>query len=169
MNKFQKILKKSRLNWKSYEERLQRTGLMSLEDRRRMIDLTEAYKFMGGGQYENFNFVRNRHRIHTRSSDNGNLVSEKCLLNVRKNFFYNRITKDWNELPREVRNSETIEDFKRNYISYANDKKWLHCTCIPNHYTFAYSIDHCYRAFMMMHCNVISNKRINIVWPTYYL
>ena len=102
-----------------YEERLEKLEMPSLEERRRRGDLIQCFKTMNGhGDIDPntwFNFIRDRHDVHTRQHEANNLCADKCRLNVRKNFFVNRITNDWNDLPAEVKNATSTNSFKNQY------------------------------------------------------
>ena len=102
-----------------YEERLAKLGMQSLEERRRRGDQIQCFKTVNGyGDIDPnawFRFVRDRHDVDTRNHEADNMVLEKCRLNVRKNFFVNRIVKDWNDLPMEVRRASSINSFKNQY------------------------------------------------------
>ena len=107
----------------SYEERLKALGMESLEDRRRRGDLIQCYKTMNGhgdiDPLEWFEFVQDRHDKNTRTHAANNIVPDKCNLNVRKNFYTNRVAKSWNDLPHDVRNAPSTNSFKNRYDEYA--------------------------------------------------
>ena len=102
-----------------YEERLEKLGIQSLEERRRRGDLIQCFKTVNGhGDIDPnawFKFVRDRHDVETRSHEANNIVVEKCRLNVRKNFFVNRVVNDWNDLPIEVKYATSTNAFKNQY------------------------------------------------------
>ena len=100
----------------------QQSSLTSLEERRRRGDLIQCYKTMNGyGDIEpdsRFSFVRARHEINTRTHAADHIIQDKCQRNVRKNFFTNRVAKDWNELPFEIKNARSTNSFKNLYDLY---------------------------------------------------
>ncbi|KAK4819810.1 hypothetical protein QYF61_011829 [Mycteria americana] len=78
------------LEQKSDEERLRELGLFSLEKSRFRGDLIALYNYLKGGCREG-----------------------RFRLDIRKNFFTERVIKHWNRLPREVVESPSLEVFKR--------------------------------------------------------
>ena len=104
-----------------YEERLAKLNLMSLEDRRKRGDLIYMFKLMKGiidvdyrkfftlSRDANSNYMLLRgHQYHVKQQEN-------CNGDKRLNFFTIRIINPWNELPAEVVNSKSINEFKSNY------------------------------------------------------
>ena len=102
-----------------YEDRLKHCNMITLEQRRQRGDVIEVYKMLNG--YTSlvnehfFTFTSQRHDVITRSSTNKNLVSEKCRLDIRKNFFPNRVVQFWNQLPLDIREAESVNSFKNAY------------------------------------------------------
>jgi len=110
----------------NYDDRLKMCNLTMLEDRRRRGDLIQLFKLLNGYSSMNvehlFCYTSQRHNVHTRSASNNHLVAEKSRLDVRKNFFTNRVVSKWNELPIEVRETESVNSFKNLYDDFMNGK-----------------------------------------------
>ena len=108
----------------SYEERLRECCMTTLEQRRERGDMIQVFKMLNGYiSMDNecfFNFASQRHDILTRYVANESLVAEKCRLEIRKNFFTNRVVRSWNALPLEVRSAESVNSFKNHYDDWVS-------------------------------------------------
>ena len=97
---------------KPYDARLKKCKLMTLEQRRRRYDQIEMFKVMKGiykiDKDQLFELNKNPTRGHELK------VQKKfSRLNVRKNFFTNRVVDDWNHLPASAVTSKNVLGFKK--------------------------------------------------------
>jgi hypothetical protein len=98
----------------SYEEKCKELNLETLEARRKNQDLVQAYKMIRGNEKLNrTTLFRHVDGGRTRQdADKLNLKQSQARLEIRKNFFTQRIIKDWNEIPTDVKNVRSVAGFK---------------------------------------------------------
>ena len=105
-------------NGMSYEKRLEKIGITSLEERRLRGDMIQQFKFFKGLNTINWysNQLVSTHNHETRQH---NVYSrETCHSNSRHNFFTNRIVNQWNRLSIDCRESTSVNKFKNTYDFY---------------------------------------------------
>lgn len=104
----------------SYEERLRKLGLTTLQTRRLRGDLIETFKIITGKEQVNREtfFQMNRSVYDTRGHC-FKLATSRSRLEVRRNFFSQRVISHWNRLPAHVVEADTVNTFKNRL-----DKEW---------------------------------------------
>ena len=106
---------------KPYEERLKILKLYPLEARRMRGDLIEAFKLLKGLEsIKPEEFFTLSHNTGTRGH-NLNIFKKRLSkgLELRKNFFSQRIVDKWNKIPLSVVSADTTNQFKNRL-----DKHW---------------------------------------------
>lgn len=100
----------------SYEERLAELNMETLAERRNKLDLIQCYKIIHGvdnverGDW--FEMMEERqHR--TRQTEGGlNLKGTRPRLEIRKQFFSQRMIDMWNNLPAATKGAKTVHEFR---------------------------------------------------------
>ena len=97
----------------TYEERLRRLGLTTLQQPRLRGDLIETYKIVTGKERietKNF-FTFHANKYNTRGHCY-KLETKRSRLKLRRNFFSQRVVAPWNKLPESVVTAESVNAFK---------------------------------------------------------
>jgi hypothetical protein len=90
--------------------------LETLEERHEVQDMAQAYKMIQGKEK-----LKSEIFIHVdggrmrQDADELNLKQKPARLDVRRNFFSQRIVKKWNEIPGEVKRAKNVTSFKNLY------------------------------------------------------
>jgi len=106
------------LRGKSYEERLNRMGLMQLEQRRTRGDVIQFFKLMRGADKVRWHSgllwapTREIKRPQLRRE-----IFRACL--PRYHFFTNRIASSWNSLPDDVVKSSNVNELKAKFDAFS--------------------------------------------------
>jgi len=107
----------SGLTGQTYEERLIELNLPTLEMRRYQSDMIQTFKIIRSIDAVDasswFNLVGVNPPRHTRLTSNPlNIIAVRSNLEVRKNFFSQRVPDQWNNLPEEIKCSRNLKIFK---------------------------------------------------------
>ena len=106
----------------SYDERLRKLGLTTLEARRKRGDMIEIYKLMTGKEridYQQF-FVKAEIGYNLRGHSM-KLATQQSSKDVRRNFFSLRGVRSWNALPQHVIEAASTNAFKNRFDQYCKD------------------------------------------------
>ena len=110
----------SNLRGRTYEARLEEVGMTSLEDRRVRGDMITTYRIMTGKDKVDprlfFDLVADGVGPRTRGVRGVyNIRAVNDRLEVRRNFFSQRVVNTWNSLPDSLRGVGTVLGFKTGY------------------------------------------------------
>ena len=101
-----------------YEARLAELGMVTLEERRHQQDMAQVYRIVHGHDRVDpcqwFTKV-NDERVTRRAADPLNLVAGRSRLDLRRNFFSQRIVEHWNKIPADLKRARTVFLFKKGY------------------------------------------------------
>ena len=97
----------------SYRERLKALRMFTLERRRLRGDMIQVYKIFVGIDKVNVHDLFTVEQEARTRGHNFKLKKSNCKLNLRLNFFTQRVINFWNGLPINVVKSESTEIFKR--------------------------------------------------------
>ena len=121
---------------KTYSERLKFLGLPSLEYRRERADMIQVYKILNDIDKVNKDKLFTMSHIGTRGHQ-FKIYKNRYRLNVRGNYFSNRVIDLWNELPENTVMAPTLNSFKSrlNKCWYGHPRKFDPWCYIPGERT----------------------------------
>ena len=100
----------------SYEDRLKKLGLSTLEERRSRGDMILTYRLINGDEDINYNkfFTLSNNNYNLRRHSK-NIDKTSVNLDVRKYTFSKRVVDKWNGLSEEIVSAPCVSAFKRRY------------------------------------------------------
>ena len=96
----------------SYESRLERLGLWTLEERRHRADLLEVFKMYKGLTTTPFTDFFSFSSVAITRGHSAKLEKHHCHLELRRHFFSMRVVDRWNKLPQHIIDSTSLNSFK---------------------------------------------------------
>ena len=103
----------------NYESRLKILGLISIEERQTRGDLIQVFKLIKGidsnVDYREFFQLADYSRTRGHSFK---IIKVRSRLEIRRNFFSQRVVNSWNELPQYIADADSINSFKNRLDSY---------------------------------------------------
>ncbi len=112
----------SSLKGKMYEERLAELEMETLSERRHQLDMVQTLKIVRGLDSVDsetwFTHVNPVGSVTRAVSDPLNLVKKRCKLDLRSNFFSQRVVDAWNAILGEIKRLRTAYAFKKAYKKY---------------------------------------------------
>ena len=110
----------------TYQDRLIKSGLYSLECRRQRGDLIETFKILKGLEdVQADKFFTLSHNTSTRGGTH-KVFKPRFNTNVRGKFFSQRSIDLWNSLPDSIKNMKTVISFKGSLDRYWKSIKFGH-------------------------------------------
>jgi hypothetical protein len=101
----------------NYEEKCRQLNIETLEMRREQQDLVLTYKILNGiGNIDYSGLFTKIQRTGARTrlaAGYDNLIMPQARTEVRRNSFAVRVVPKWNRLPDEIKQSRSVEEFKR--------------------------------------------------------
>ena len=108
----------------SYEDRLTKLNLPTLEYRRRRGDMLLVYKLMNKlTKCDSESCFKKSD--HPARGHKDKLYKPMTKTTLRLNTFSNRIINEWNSLPSEVISAQDINDFKNKYDNISGQRKFI--------------------------------------------
>jgi hypothetical protein len=103
----------------NYEERLRELGMATLEERRHQIDMQQTHKILHGVDRVKketwFTMAGDGQRMTRQATNPWNIRPQPARLDIRKNFFSNRVISGWNAIPQAIQEKQKPRDFKMAY------------------------------------------------------
>lgn len=102
----------------SYESRLKTLGLISLEDRRTRGDLIQVFKLIKGIDNVEYSTLFQLADDSRTRGHKYKIIKVRSRLEIRRQFFSQRVVNEWNKLPSLVVEAETVNCFKNRLDSH---------------------------------------------------
>lgn len=115
----------SGLRAKTYEDKLVELGITTLQERRHQLDMVQTYKILTGKDKVRrdtwFEMASEGVRATRMTVDPLNIRPKAARLDIRRQFYSQRVVEDWNKVPGKIKNSVTLNAFKNGYKQYRSN------------------------------------------------
>ena len=108
----------------TYEQRLKKLDLSTLQQRRKRGDLIEAYKIISGKEKIDPGIFFTPSHTKNLRGNRYKLFKKTCNLQLRDSFFSQRVVNDWNNLPDTVVSAPTVNSFKNRLDKFLKNERW---------------------------------------------
>ncbi len=109
----------SGLKGTTYEDKLEELNMVTLEERRHQTDMTQVYKIVNGIDDVNkntwFTMLSTNDRVTRATADPLNIRGTVNRLEIRQNFFSQRVPERWNKIPHELKSAKHVSAFRKGY------------------------------------------------------
>ena len=96
--------------------------MFSLEERRHQADMIQVYNIVHGHDHVDgshwFRHVSGDIHMTRSAGDSLNLVQSRSRLDLRRNFFSQRVVDLWNRVPPSIKRAPNTASFKINYRTF---------------------------------------------------
>jgi hypothetical protein len=104
------------------QRKLKEIGFTTLEEQRHRLDMIQTYKIVSGKEKVEsstwFQMASESIRTTRQAADPLNLRPTSAKLEVRRNFFSQRVVQDWNKIPSDIKSAHSVESFKKGYAKH---------------------------------------------------
>ncbi len=108
----------SGLQGRTYEDRLEELGMVTLEERRHQTDMAQVFKIVHGFDAVNkdtwFSALPSD-RVTRAAADPLNFKRGLCRQDIRRHFFSQRVLEAWNNIPANLKNAKSVAAFRTGY------------------------------------------------------
>ncbi len=105
-----------------YEEKLKEIGLTTLEERQHRLDMIQTYRIVPRKEKVEsstwFQMASESIRTTRQAADPLKLRPTSAKLEVRRNFFTQRVVQDWNKIASDIKSAHSVESFKKGYAKH---------------------------------------------------
>jgi hypothetical protein len=114
------------LQAREYKERLRELGMVSLEERRHQNDMVQVFKILTEKDQVKketwFVMANVGERVTRATEDPLNIRIPAPRLEVRRNFFSQRVPRRWNKIPAALKKVNTVGAFKNGYKKLRSER-----------------------------------------------